>query len=325
MPISPGKTCFPSVKDLDPEWDVDHPLLRKFRTEDIHQIMEIEKEAFPKTPYSEEILLTYAKYYPDSFVVAQTGEGIVGYIIFDREGHIHSTAVKPLYRNRGFGKTLFWHAVRSSKKRLWLEVRSKNHDAIAFYKKMGMKATGKICNYYGNDDALVMEMTTKKQPHPSDQDLNSLAEALIRDQTTMTLATAREDVAWAAPVYYAYFKSCFYFFSDPTSRHIQESLASDQASSAIHAAASTWQEIRGIQMSGRVSHVPMGLGAIEAVRAYLKKYPFTKDFFSKDEDLDLGAFSKRFKVKLYRFEPGLIYYLDNGVRFGFRERVTLHV
>lgn len=166
-------------------------------------------------------------------------------------------------------------------------------------------------------------MSEKAFSSPTEHDLKKLAEDLIREQSTMTLATARENVAWAAPVYYVYLNSCLYFFSDPTSRHIQESLASDQASSAIYAPASTWQEIRGIQMSGSVEVISPGLEAIKVVHAYLKKFTFTKDFFTPGQALDLSAFTNRFRVKLYRFKPSLIYYMDNSICFGFRERVYL--
>jgi uncharacterized protein YhbP (UPF0306 family) len=163
----------------------------------------------------------------------------------------------------------------------------------------------------------------KEHTVPGDQALKRLALDLIEKQSTMTLATAKGGVAWSAPVYYVFFKSCFYFFSDPTSRHIQESLASNQASCSIYANASTWQEIRGIQMSGQLESVAPRLGAIEVIRVYLKKFPFTKDFFSPGQALDLEAFVRRFKVKLYRFKPTLVYYLDNSIRFGFREEVVL--
>lgn len=166
-------------------------------------------------------------------------------------------------------------------------------------------------------------MAKNERVGPSDQELKKLAVDLIEEQSTMTLATARGDVAWSAPVYYVFFKSCFYFFSDPTSRHVQESLASGQASSSIYANASTWQEIRGIQMSGQMETVSARLGTIEVIRAYLNRFPFTKDFFKPGEALDLDAFVKRFKVKLYRFKPSLVYYMDNSIRFGFREEVLL--
>ena len=166
-------------------------------------------------------------------------------------------------------------------------------------------------------------MVEKEHTGLGDQELKRLAVDLIDEQSTMTLATAKGDVAWSAPIYYVFFKNCFYFFSDPTSRHIQESLASGQASSSIYANASTWQEIRGIQMSGNIETVPARLGIIEVIRAYLKKFPFTRDFFKPGQAMNLEAFAKRFKVKLYRFKPTLVYYLDNSIRFGFREEVIL--
>lgn len=150
-----------------------------------------------------------------------------------------------------------------------------------------------------------------------------LARDLIRRENTMTLATASKSAAWAAPVYYAFHQSDFYFFSSPDSRHIKESQEREQASAAISANVSTWQEIRGIQMSGQVQKVTSGLAAIRPIAAYLKKYPFVKEFFTADHSFDLDAFSKRFKVGFYRFIPDLVYYLDNGIEFGFREEITL--
>ena len=153
--------------------------------------------------------------------------------------------------------------------------------------------------------------------------LRKLAENLIEEENTMTLATAQGNAAWAAPVYYVFCRSAFYFFSDPGSRHIEESLAGGQASAAIHASAVSWEEIRGIQMSGSIDMVSGKLEGVEAIGKYLKKFGFTKDFFSKDQAMDLDAFAKRFHVRLYKFKPTLIYYLDNSIRFGFREEIDI--
>ena len=54
------------------------------------------------------------------------------------------------------------HAVECVGKKLWLEVRSKNSGAIAFYTSLGMKITGKIPDYYKSDDALIMVMSQKE-------------------------------------------------------------------------------------------------------------------------------------------------------------------
>jgi ribosomal-protein-alanine N-acetyltransferase len=137
--------------------------IRKFKREDINKILEIEEQAFPKSAYSKETLLNYANSFPDSFIVIEAGTEIVGYIIFDMSGHIHSTAIRRTYRRKGFGKMLFMHALECTKKRLWLEVRSKNSAAIKFYKRLGMKIVGRVPNYYGGDDALIMVLGQEEQ------------------------------------------------------------------------------------------------------------------------------------------------------------------
>lgn len=135
------------------------PKIRKFKIEDINEILEIEDQSFPKTPYSKEIFLNYANNSPDSFIIIETGKEIGGYIIFDLSGHVLSTAVKPSYRRKGFGKMLVMYALKSVSKKLWLEVRAKNTAAIEFYKNLGMKIIGKTPNYYESDDALIMVLS----------------------------------------------------------------------------------------------------------------------------------------------------------------------
>jgi uncharacterized protein len=168
-----------------------------------------------------------------------------------------------------------------------------------------------------------MPNTEDPKKTSSKHELTEMARQLIAEQNTLTLATAENETAWAAPVYYVFVKSTFYFLSGPDSRHITEALRAGQASAAIHAAASTWKEIRGLQMTGEIRAVKAGLEAVQVLRAYLKKYPFTTEFFKEDVPLDLDTFAKRFGVKLYAFVPSLVYYLDNQIRFAFREEVML--
>ncbi len=137
--------------------------IRGFKRGDIHAILEIEAQAFPKTAYSRGILLRYARAFPHGFFVLETNEGIAGYIIIDPDGHIHSTTVKPAFRRKGFGTKLFTRAVAGAQKRPWLEVRSRNSVAIAFYKAMGMHLLGKIPGYYGDDDALLLVLDQGKE------------------------------------------------------------------------------------------------------------------------------------------------------------------
>jgi uncharacterized protein len=146
---------------------------------------------------------------------------------------------------------------------------------------------------------------------------------LIDLENTLTLATCAQDGAWSAPVYFVFRRGAFYFFSSPDSRHIREALMSGGASASIHVRADGWREIRGVQMSGRVETVKPGWEAVRVIRDYVKKFPYIGDFFPDGDSPDLDGFIKRFKVRFYRFEPTLVYYLDNRIRFGFREKVDL--
>jgi ribosomal-protein-alanine N-acetyltransferase len=137
--------------------------VRTFKAEDMDQILEIETQAFPKTPYPKEVLLGYANTPSDRFLVLEAGKDLLGYIIFSMNGHIISTAVKPTQRRKGFGRMLFIYALNHTEKRLWLEVRSRNDEAIKFYDNMGMKKIKKSRNYYGDDDALIMVWGEKRE------------------------------------------------------------------------------------------------------------------------------------------------------------------
>lgn len=162
-----------------------------------------------------------------------------------------------------------------------------------------------------------------RTPLPDQTRLRADALDLIENQYTMTLSTSLQGTPWAAPVYYVNLDFRFYFFSDPRSRHIQESQTANQAAAAIFHQSNSWREIRGVQMSGRIASLWPGLESLRAVRAYLKKFPFTEEFFDSKDQLDLEGFSKRFRVRFYCFRPDLVYYLDNRIRFSFRERLVL--
>ncbi|MBF0413157.1 MAG: pyridoxamine 5'-phosphate oxidase family protein [Desulfamplus sp.] len=157
-----------------------------------------------------------------------------------------------------------------------------------------------------------------------DNEILNKAVALINQQSTMTLATYSKKGVWAAPVYYAFYKGLFFFFSVPETRHITEAIERDQASATIYSFSNTWQGISGIQMSGYVRHVSPSLTGIQAVKAYIKKFPFTMDFFENDQAPDLESFGKRFRVKLYRFDPTLVFYLENQIKFGFRTEIKFN-
>jgi len=157
----------------------------------------------------------------------------------------------------------------------------------------------------------------------SKEELRKRTLNLLAEQATMTIATSGESGPWAAPVYYVNTGYDIFFFSNPDSRHIIDSRSSPQAAAAIFAESRNWREIRGVQMSGTIQSLSLGIEAAKAVSAYEKKFSFIREFFRGDRPLDLNAFSEKFDVCFYRFTPDTVYYLDNSVDFSFRAKVPI--
>jgi len=138
-------------------------IIREFRPKDLKKVFEIEKMSF-SNPYAIEML----KHLFDigaGFLVAQISDYIVGYIIFwikeENQGHIISLAVEKNYKRQNIGSKLIKAAIDIFKnfgiKRINLEVKTQNKEAICFYESFGFFCDKKILNYYENgDDAFRM-------------------------------------------------------------------------------------------------------------------------------------------------------------------------
>jgi ribosomal-protein-alanine N-acetyltransferase len=141
-------------------------MIRPFSLSDLESILEIENQSFPKSPYDWITFLNLHTLYPETFWVyastthGQKGQKILGYIVFSQDGHILSIAVHPHHRRKGVGRKLLRKAMEApSLQKVWAEVRRSNQGAHAFYSKMGFQTTGWVPNYYGNEDALIVQWT----------------------------------------------------------------------------------------------------------------------------------------------------------------------
>ena len=133
-------------------------MIRRSKSEDLEEILRIEKTAFPKTPYDESIFIYYAGMYPDNFLVymEESSDKILGYIIFHPGGHIVSIAVDLPYRRKGIGTKLIQEVLKVSYGIAMIEVRESNKIAQMFYKKLGFIVSGSIPRFYENENAIVM-------------------------------------------------------------------------------------------------------------------------------------------------------------------------
>ncbi len=140
-------------------------MIRPFSFSDLDSVLQIEGQSFPKSPYDWTTFLNLHALYPETFLVCinshhEPKEEILGYIIFTPDGHIISIAVNPRHRRKGVGRELLKRAMKAPHlQKVWAEVRRSNQGAQAFYFRMGFQITGTVPDYYGNEDALVIQRT----------------------------------------------------------------------------------------------------------------------------------------------------------------------
>lgn len=139
-------------------------MIRPSIPSDLKSILKIEREAFPKSPYDWFTFIQLYSLYPETFLVyvdfiSDQQEGpVLGYIIFAPDGHIISIAVHPQQRRKGIGKKLLQRVIESPHvKKIWAEVRRSNKGAQAFYSRVGFEIVRTVPNYYGNEDALIIQ------------------------------------------------------------------------------------------------------------------------------------------------------------------------
>ena len=139
--------------------------IREAEVKDISEIYEIETLSFGDEAYDIFLLHLYLTLARETFLVAQHGDRIVGYIIGVQskwgEGHIISVAAHPSFRRRGVASALLTELLRKFKnkgaKTVRLEVKVSNLPAINLYKKFGFKPVGLIKGYYpSGEDAYLM-------------------------------------------------------------------------------------------------------------------------------------------------------------------------
>ncbi len=139
--------------------------IREALLTDVDDIAFIEEECF-STPWSRKSLAESISHTPWHFLVAVSGDKIVGYggvyLILD-EGQISNIAVLSSYRAKGIGHAILNGIIElCSQKgcaRITLELRKSNEVARALYEKCGFSVVGERPRFYSNptEDAILMD------------------------------------------------------------------------------------------------------------------------------------------------------------------------
>jgi len=136
--------------------------IRKADFSDIEQVLEIEQESINSWTFSQFLHELNNEF--SNFLVCEYDNSIAGYIIawkITDELQLNSIAVKRSLRKQGIGGKLLSALYKDNSggqfKSVFLEVRSRNSDAISFYINNGFTKTGVRKKYYNDDDAVLME------------------------------------------------------------------------------------------------------------------------------------------------------------------------
>lgn len=74
----------------------------------------------------------------------------------------------------------------------------------------------------------------------------------IREHDTMTIATAQDDIPWAASLFYVNDGFTLYFLSDPATRHSMNIAENPLVAATVDEDYHDWRAIKGVQMQGKV-------------------------------------------------------------------------
>lgn len=138
--------------------------IRPWKYEDILRISEIEKECFPREPWTFKMLASSFETEAFFGVIAEDGGEIVGYggvTVAADTADIDNVAVTESFRRGGAGTAVLAELCRIAKEKgaekVFLEVRVSNSPAMSMYLKNGFKGAYARTRYYPDgEDCLVM-------------------------------------------------------------------------------------------------------------------------------------------------------------------------
>lgn len=133
-------------------------MIRKGRPSDLTRLWELDRICFePGIAYSRGEFRRFFQVPGAECLVAESGEGIEGFALGypDRAGdaRVVTLDVHPSARRRGLGRELLEGLLASLASaggdRAVLEVDVRNSGAIAFYRNLGFRPSGRLTGYYG--------------------------------------------------------------------------------------------------------------------------------------------------------------------------------
>lgn len=138
----------------------------------------------------------------------------------------------------------------------------------------------------------------------------------LREHHVMSLATTGTEGPWAAAVFYVNDATTLYFLSSPGSRHCRNLTMYSRVAVTIQEDYPDWPSIKGIQLEGTAIQIG-GDEEVQARALYGEKFPVV----GKLAHAPAAIVKAMAKVRWYKVVPETLYFIDNAVGFGNRERI----
>lgn len=140
-------------------------VIRRCGSQDVPAVIDINVRTLPEH-YSDYFYHEILAEFPETFMVAELGGTVVGYIMcrieygfsqmkklgLARKGHVVSVAVVEEHRRKGIATKLIQLAQEEMRNKsaneVYLEVRVSNQTAVQLYEELGYKVTGRLEAYY---------------------------------------------------------------------------------------------------------------------------------------------------------------------------------
>ena len=140
-----------------------------------------------------------------------------------------------------------------------------------------------------------------------------LVAALLREETTLSLATAGEQgQACVAPLFYIVDeKLSLYWLSSKSSLHSLNLAGNLRAAATVYRGVESWKKICGVQLRGAVSKVTEPERRAALIKTYCERFKLGR----------VPRLALRLST-LYCLEPEFFRYIDNARGFGFKFELT---
>ena len=158
----------------------------------------------------------------------------------------------------------------------------------------------------------------RRLAHPLENRTSTQIQRYLRNHNVATLATGSGKDIWASAVFYVNDGYTLYFLSSPESRHCLNLAQNPHAALTIQEDYSDWTDIKGIQMEGTVSEIS-GDEEEKARKLYGEKF-LVVGMLAQAPAAIVKALTK---VRWYSIVPRNLYFIDNSVGLGHRDKIDL--